>query len=748
VVVGDGASYTLANRVWSAALIAELTPDAVALRHRALSTMYEARLEHASIYHAFAVGLDEHGLTALRALQAGYAQTLSSEDALRKNVGKMMTIYPRVHAVARELGLDQRARNELRRWHLAGTTLMDVAVYPEEARLFLAQLEHDSGLALYRADADVGDPMQRLMRALQAAQERYLAAPEAERVYSVEEAIRLLAEYVVMCLVIGGASHDAVLLRSLPPLLEPFIALSPLIDSLRQHVLAVCEVELNGQIIRARERWKVALPKLDAITGEQLKFARELANGAAFGLGVAESELGLSSVLQWADRLEHDPSQRIAALQLRRIERLDHGDRGAAERYRLDAERLRLQSRAARGIQTLLKVELKVCAQAGDLNGIKEALDRLKPLAAVYPGWRPILTYADACFDLACGDFEAAQRKCEWCVAQTAFDAAGESNHAGIWFAAHATRAEALLALNRPDEALAVAERGLERWATHDDRVSSIELVRVDALARAKLGYADAAPPLEAAIAQQVELGVTGLRLGRSYEARTQIAIWQDDLSSFERYAELTAREYRYGADSALAAGYERLINEASRRGWRAQASQIGVLATQKRQQAPQVSAFEAAFSRSLSASQSVEERALAALQLLCGARRTIAAHLYVNTPGGLVLAASQGSAAPPPLEALSKVVAGAHDRSEWLEDMATSVLLDDDPVTMIRAGAQQYELRLLSCVIAGEVKVAGVAAIEAGAAAIPASRESALLHKLAMYLLDAAEYGSAAPDA
>jgi hypothetical protein len=68
------------------------------------------------------------------------------------------------------------------------------------------------------------------MRALGTAQQRYLATPESERVYPVDEAIRKLGEYVVISIAIGTRTLDAELLGSLPDVLEPFVALSPLLD--------------------------------------------------------------------------------------------------------------------------------------------------------------------------------------------------------------------------------------------------------------------------------------------------------------------------------------------------------------------------------------------------------------------------------------------------------------------------------------------------------------------------------------
>jgi hypothetical protein len=66
-------------------------------------------------------------------------------------------------------------------------------------------------------------------------------------------------------------------------------------------------------------------------------------------------------------------------------------------------------------------------------------------------------------------------------------------------------------------------------------------------------------------IAQQRALGVTGLHLGATYEARARIAIWDEDTAAIERYTQLTAEEYRHGSGSALGARYERLMSEARR---------------------------------------------------------------------------------------------------------------------------------------------------------------------------------------
>ena len=71
--------------------------------------------------------------------------------------------------------------------------------------------------------------------------QRYLATPESERVYKPDEAIRYLVQYVAISIAIGARSQNVRLITSLPPLLEPFAALSPAVDAILHNALATCE---------------------------------------------------------------------------------------------------------------------------------------------------------------------------------------------------------------------------------------------------------------------------------------------------------------------------------------------------------------------------------------------------------------------------------------------------------------------------------------------------------------------------
>ena len=127
---------------------------------------------------------------------------------------------------------------------------------------------------------------------------------------------------------------------------------------------------------------------------------------------------------------------------------------------------------------------------------------------------------------------------------------------------------ECLIELGQADLAKSWGEGALATLRTLNVDAPTWELERAVALAEGKLqAYDPATARLQRLIAAQRELGVRGLHLGASYEARTRIAIWAGDKPAIAEYGRLTALEYHHGASSPLAARYERLLEEAERAG-------------------------------------------------------------------------------------------------------------------------------------------------------------------------------------
>jgi hypothetical protein len=580
--------------------------------------------------------------------------------------------------------------------------------------------------------------MQRLMRSLQGAQERYLATPEAERVYTVEEALKLLAEYVVLQIRDGGHSESIALVKPLPSILEPYIALSPVLEAIWRNALATYALH-HGDGHEARSQWLKVLEKLEAVSGAELAHVHAIYNAVAFAVGMVEAQLGLSSATSWADRLDADPYQRVSALQLRRIVRLEQGDLKGAERFRRQAEVLALQMRSPQMFKKLLNLELAACAKLGDLAGIQDSLERVRPMAASYPGWVPHLLYGETCFELARGDFQAAKLKAEATIAAGGAEVEGCATSLPMWLAGQIALAETLLRMKRPSEARAVALHALERHTAERMSDRNAELAQVLALSEAALGEPAAAGRLEAAIAAQRQLGVTGVQLGMSYEARAHIAILQNDAASFERYAELAATEYRYGAQSGLGARYERLINEARRRGLRTSDPRLMEGLPLSNTEADSTLASQ--ISLRMSTESEPHERALLALRMICEARQVEGGHLFLSSADGAVaLGASQGSHSPmPTLDQLRSFLTEVRKREADMDDMETGWLSSDPrPDTKLEVDGVQLELLVLSCVVDGDSQIVGLATIAANDNTEPASPDSELLSTLAKHLLQA----------
>jgi hypothetical protein len=744
-LVRDGVNYTPASRVWKAAFIDRLAADVVQQRHAALATLFKAKSEIALIHHSFAGGLCEQGLAALDHHHASFNVSFDHKRLLQERAGDMMWCFDLAIETAQRLGRGGRHLATLRQWQYGGSLMSENPTYTASAQLWFEQLAHDSGLALYRSDTTSANPTERLTKALQGAHERYLATPESERVYSVEEALRGLALYVVVSIAISSRTQDSALSSSLPSILEPFALLSPALDAIWKNACASCALHCTGQYDLARELWLQVFAKLETIDRRELQHLEALSNAVAYALGVIEVQLGLPSAMTWAERLDQDPWQRVSALNLRQILRLEQGDSHGADRLRREAEVLSLQMQSPQMFNALCVVELAAHSRGRDLTGIAHVLEQIRPLAARYAGWAPCLINGEARFELVRGDFEAAKAKFEACIALTEPEGKSVSRSMSMWINSHAGLAETLLATDRAEAARDTASRALARCEAKSHLGVWSEVVRMLALAEAKLGDPRGIARLDALIADQQQSGTSGLWLGLSYEARAQIAIWTEDAAAFAHYARLTAREYRYGARSPLAARYERLMNEASRHGLRATAS-LADYASMLTSASTGIGGDEDSVTivmRSMANKPVAQERARMALQLACVAHDVTAGHLYLLTETGLTLCASHGVEPPDAAltSAVQALVASERRRASELDEMATGELEDESALsnTVAVAGAS-YALRMLTCVIDDVGTLAGVVAFDATAAQARTERQTQLLKALALYLIRAGD--------
>ncbi|HKU41203.1 MAG TPA: AAA family ATPase [Polyangiales bacterium] len=740
-LVENGPIYAIANRVWSAVFSSGLDADQLRKRHAALAELYRPARNAALVHHLTAAGRYEEALTAIQERHRVYvAEGIGVRD-LDPNLMKMVAATQVAIGTAQRLGRPARELHELRRWICAGSAAFDARFFASVAPAWLERLRQDSGLADWQAAGDIADPGARLTAALTRAFERHQATPERERVYAVDEAIRLLAEYVVYAIALGGRSLNAELLRSLPPLLEPFAPLSPLLHAIWQNSIATRDSLCDCKYESSRLRWIDVLAKLDAVQGGEMQHVEAIRNACAYAVGMMEAQLGLSSATHWSDQLERDVHQKLGAIQLRKIVRLEQGDWQGADRMRRQGEVIALQARTPPMFYLLLLVELPAYAEARDLAGVRYVIEQIRPLAAAFPGWTSHLANAEATFELVRGDYAAAKAGFEQSLSASGPNELGDYRCLPAWVPAASGLCESLFHLERIEEARDFALHALDVCERLELGSHGYPLLRTLALCDAKRGeYPAASARLEALIERQLEHGSSGLRLGLSYEARARIAIWAEDAASYEHFARLAAREYRYGARCPLGARYERLSHEATRRGFQARVELADFEPTTIQQSAAvEHQNWSEVVLRSMAGSSEPRERAHRGLRVVCDARGARGGHLYLVTPRGVELAASQ--ALPPPPSQLSDLVreflVREKERSETLTVMVTGAVAEDDAIdTTVHLGTDSYELALLSSVSGGEGKVAGVIALALEERRLRGAKHEQLLSQIAAQLL------------
>jgi hypothetical protein len=714
ILVGDGRFHSLAHRGWASSLTAGLGPAERAERHRALATLYESRTGLAAVHHMLEGGLEEAALERLFALLGTVQNSSELRETFQLDAYDTAMTFARALRATLELGRPAREVSTMRRWLSSLSVASDESFYWMAAPAWLAQLKQDSGYTLWESMTDVADANERRSRALAGAYAHHTALPERERVYKPDEAIRLLVHYVAISIAIGSRCQDVELVRSLPPLLEPFAPLSPGVDAILHNAMATREARVFAQPERARRRWMDVYERLGKMTPDQVESLAVIRHAIASGIGSVEAQMGLPSAARWAELLEKDQLQRVHALYLRKVVRLQQGDWDGAERFRRKAELLEISARARQMFTSSLMIEVAAHAMASDLTGLKQAIDRIEPLAAKFPGWLPDLHVARGRFEQIRGNLEAARSEYELALGK-ASPAAGDPSPALPAFApASAGLVETLTALGAVAEALEAGQRAMDVCAKLELGVVAPEHVRGTARADAKLGnHARAAESVERLMKEQVEYGITGLNLGASYEARARIAIWAGDEAAVNEYASLTAREYRHRHGSPLGARYERLMEEAVRGG---SMPSYGPGAFESKSGfSSGLQAHDALVTEAMSGAETRVMRGQRALRLLCDQTRPAAAHLYLFGERGLYLAASLGDRTAP--EGLLGFLTNRFaDEHRDMRTMTIAIVGDAVPPTAVSAFTDPdgivHDPVFLTCALDHGLRYAGVAVL------------------------------------
>jgi len=662
-------------------------------------------------------GEPARGLARLLGLIGTVQNSSELREVFKLDAHDTVASFARALDAAVSLGRPPREINTLRRWIASLSVASDDSFYWLVAPAWLAQLKKDSGFAAWEALSDVADARERLSLALGEARKHYAGLPEAERVYRPDEAIRILVHYVAISIAIGSRTQDVRLVASLPPLLEPFAPLAPGVDAILHNAMATREARAYGQPEHARRRWIETYERLSEMTPDQVESLHVIRHAIASGIGAVEAQMGLASATTWAELLEQDQLQRVHALYLRKIVRLQQGDWEGADQLRRKAEMLESSATARQMFTSSLMIECEAHALASDLTGLRQVIDRIEPLAAKFAGWIPYRHVALGRFERIRGNFETARREFETALERSTPDGADPARAIPAFPPASAGLVETLTALGAHAEALEFGERALATCREHGIGVSAHELARATALADAKLGNFDrAVSRLDRVIADQRDLGVTGLNLGASYEARARVAIWSGDAAAVEKYTRLTAQEYRHGGGSPLGARYERLMEEAAKAGSGPLPSLADFDTGGGRSLGTGLHGSDALVTKAMSGADQAADRGRRALRLLCDERKSDGGHLYLFADERLTHVASLGDGGPP-----EGLLAFLNERLELgADDLVTKTVAAltgqeapaEDSTTFIDESGMVHDPVMLTCVLDGETRHAGIAAL------------------------------------
>ena len=422
----------------------------------------------------------------------------------------------------------------------------------------LALLDRESGLSVLRELTHLS-PSERLSRALVRSQQSYMDTPESERGASPQEAVRELTQLAGACYSLATQTVDFGFFELMPDL-EPLTLLSgalAIVEQMRLHAkewLAGRRMRSSTMLVTILQR--LSEPDQGGLDEMQYNRARL---ALIYALGLFEASIGSPRAERHAHIMEGDREMRVSAWRVRTLVHLNQGNLNEARKCSRRAELVQLQDGGdQRFLAGAAGLELISYCQAGDLLGVKNALEKVSVMAARHRGWQPLVHYGQCYLLWLRDDPQAALAEL---LPALALVAPGLSPYYSMLAALHVSL---LRALRRDDEALSVGLGYVEiverEQLAPDDRFVRIETAQ--ALARAGRER-EAIAIMDDVIAIAERLGMAGLSLGLIYEARARVAISMSDRDGFDRYAAQCANEYSKGLNPALSQKLGRLMEDA-----------------------------------------------------------------------------------------------------------------------------------------------------------------------------------------
>jgi len=433
-----------------------------------------------------------------------------------------------------------------------------------------------------------------------------------------------LARVVLTCVGVAANSFDRGLLQAMPSLHQ----LAPLSSGIAvvQALLEAVDARLSGKIDEARARY---LTLIEQVEGSDLDetYKRTSVLGLQYVLSNLDASMGLSSCLDWIERIAAHPLHEVNAYHARGLYHVWRADPQTADRLRVQAELLMVQQlRRSRSENMHMLREVVAYGLTDDLTRVRRSLDMLEVLARRFPDWRPVLHYARGEHARICGDYNVALEHYA-----KVLDEPDASSHQ-VW--AHVAGAEVLtlsaLGRHRQAQAAAVAHLAAADAAGLDFPRNYIRIPL--AIAAARSGeFTVAQRAADAAVEACKARGSQGLNLALAHEARAWVAVESADIAAAEVHVAALAEQLRAASSHTLMVRYERLRREARRAAGIDSKPPAEERASELRQQ----------IVAALTSCGSTEERARRSLDILMAETGSVQGYLFAVTTTGCSLAAS-----------------------------------------------------------------------------------------------------------
>jgi tetratricopeptide (TPR) repeat protein len=732
-----GDRYALGQPTWAPLLVADIDPERKRQLHAKVARllMRTPGATNSAAGHFLAAGDPKSAIACLLLDRKRLDDELAKDPSRTPMIAKLLSSDWRatmeaVLVAAERLG---RPRSERLALQLVFSYYLSITAQssPELIRDVVRQLASDSGLNDYRELGDIVAPEQRLGRALERAQQRYDATPEAERGLPPGEAIPALVRVYLQIIGMIGASLDLAFFQELPSL-EPLVPLSPTIALVHLNVRSTSSI-LMGQYEQALEGFLEILARMRQPAGVGLVPAmhRYVELSIIYAATIIEIGTGLPEAADRVDFLEGDVLFEVKAQRLRMLLALQRGDVEMADDYLRKFELLKIRNSTSQFFEgSELWGETLAYIEIGDVARLRQSFDPLNAMAAKFRYWGvvPMLVQGHilrlrgepaAALEVFCQAFEKLK---------------------GSPTLAWATVARAYL--------MALAECG----RVTDARVSGT-LILAEANAAgltvqvAGLHYAMAAVELagsdyEAALAhlQSVEdvrsqWPLSSVFGGACHELRARIAIARREQEAFEAAADQCGKAFLVSRNPVLVTRHQRLMQDAERAHLRipptsTQAPPLYVAETVTMT----IDATTATMENNrtlLAGCHTFEERIAAVLALATGQAIAKDAMLYLVRDQVLKLTVQRGNC--PDVKRINPLVTEFLN-SELEENVRTAINPDDlvtitvDTADWVGPTGAQFAPALLSHRVAGGLAITGVLVFDVDAQRRPSD---ALLSQL-----------------